>query len=219
MPRCRLCHHDRQLRNSHIVPEFLYDDLYNSKGHAMVITELGNRGWEPLQHGAKEHLFCENCEQHFNKYYEEPFLAQWVSAIPLPNPWNGNGIHWARFDYALFKLFHLSVLFRASVSSLPPFAIVSLVPHEEKLRELLLSRNPGEAWQYSIFGHAIVHHETKRLIHMVSRVVQSSFEGHRCYGMLYGGVQWWIRVSSHRNTDFESACLQPNGQMPFHAVT
>lgn len=180
MPLCRLCQLNRQLRNSHIVSEFLYDDLYNSKGHAMAITGLGNRGWKPLQQGSKEHLFCENCEQHFNEYYEKPFLAQWVKAAPLPNPWNVNSLHLARFDYAPFKLFHLSVLFRASVSSRPEFVEVSLGPHEEKLRELLLSRNPGEAWQYPIFGQAIVHHETKRLISMVSQAVQSNFEGHRC---------------------------------------
>lgn len=184
----------------------------------MAINGRGNRGWKALQKGARECLFCEECEQHFNEYCEKPFLTQWVKAAPLPNPWNVEGIHWACFNYASFKLFHLSVLFRASVSSLPTFAAVSLGPHEEKLRELLLSRNPGEYWQYPIFGHAVIHHKTKRLIPMVSQAVQASFEGHPCYGMIYGGVQWWVGVSAYRNIEFERACLQPNGQMPFHAV-
>ena len=60
MSLCRLCHCDHQLRNSHIVPKSLYKELKNSKGHAMVITGLGNRGWKPLQDGAKEFLFCSN---------------------------------------------------------------------------------------------------------------------------------------------------------------
>jgi hypothetical protein len=184
----------------------------------MAINGLGNRGWKALQKGVREYLFCEECEQYFNEYCEKPFRAQWVKAAPLPNPWNAEDIHWVRFDYASFKLFHLSVLFRASVSSLPTFAAVSLGPDENKLRKLLLSRNPGEYWQYPIFGHAVVHHESKCLIPMVSQVVQSSFEGYRCYGMIYGGVQWWVGMSSHRNKEFELVCLQPNGQMPFHAV-
>jgi hypothetical protein len=217
MPLCRLCHLDRELRNSHIVPEFLYNDLYNDKGHLMAINGLGNRGWKPLQKGAREYLFCEACEQHFNEYCEKRFLAQWVEAAPLPNPWNVEDVHWASFDYASFKLFHLSVLFRASVSTLPTFAEVSLGPHEERLRKILLSRNPGEYWQYPIFGHAVVHHKTKRLVPMVSQGVRSSLEGLRCYGMIYGGVHWWIGVSSHRNKGFEGACLQPDGQMPFTA--
>ena len=88
MPLCRLCHLDRDLRDSHIVPEFLHDDLYNTKGHLMAINGLGNRGWKALQKGVREHLFCEVCEQHFNEYCEKPFRAQWVEAAPLPNPWN-----------------------------------------------------------------------------------------------------------------------------------
>ena len=184
----------------------------------MAINGLGNRGWKALQKGAREYLFCEECEQHFNEYCEKPFLAQWVKAAPLPNPWNVEDIHWAHFDYASFKLFHLSVFFRASVSSLPTFAEVSLGPHEEKLRKLLLSCNPGEYWQYPIFGHAVIHHETKSLIPMVSQGVRSSFEGLRCYGMIYGGVQWWMGASLHRNKEYECACLQSDGRMPFHAV-
>jgi hypothetical protein len=129
MSLCRLCHLDRDLRNSHIVPEFLYDDLYNANGHLMAINGLGSRGWKTLQEGVREYLLCEVCEQHFNEYCEKPFRTQWVEAAPLPNPWNVEGIHWACFDYASFKLFHLSVLFRASVSSLPTFAAVSLGPH------------------------------------------------------------------------------------------
>jgi hypothetical protein len=218
MPICRLCQFDRELRNSHIVPEFLYKELYNDKNHMMGITGHGNLGWKPLQQGAKERLFCESCEQHFNKHCEEPFLAQWVNAAPLPNPWNITDIHWTKFDYISFKLFHLSVLFRASVSSLPTFAAVSLGPHEERLRRILQANNPGPYWQYPIFGHAVVHQETKALVPMVSQAVQSSFNGHRCYGMIYGGVQWWLCVSSHRNPEFELACLQEDGRMPFDAV-
>jgi hypothetical protein len=217
VPICRLCKSDRELRNSHIIPEFLWTELYNAKHQIMGINGRGNRGWETLQKGVREHLFCEVCEQHFNKYCEKPFRAQWVETEPLPNPWEVEDIHWVRFDYASFKLFHLSVLFRASVSTLPDFVTVSLGPHEEKLRELLLSRNPGEYWQYPIFGYAVVHHKTKRLISMVSQAVQSKLWGQRCYGMIYGGVQWWIGVSSHRNMEFELACLQSDGLMPFHA--
>ena len=184
----------------------------------MAIHGRGNRGWKAQQKGIREHLFCEECEQHFNEYSEKPFRAQWGEAAPLPNPWNVEDVHWACFDYASFKLFHLSVLFRASVSSLPTFAAVSLGPHEEKLRKLLISKNPGEYSQYPIFGYAVVHHETKRLIPMVSQAVQSRSGDHRCYGMIYGGVQWWVSVSSHRNIEFERAGLQLNGQMPFHAM-
>ena len=112
MPACRLCLCDATLRNSHIVPEFLYADLYNEKGHMMGINGRGRMGWRPLQQGIREHLFCETCEQHFNEYCEKPFLEQWVTASPLPNPWCVPEPHVIKVNYKSFKLFHLSVLFK-----------------------------------------------------------------------------------------------------------
>jgi hypothetical protein len=218
MAECRLCRNDRELRNSHIVPEFLYSELYNTKGHMMGINGRGNRGWQALQKGIREPLFCESCEQHFNEYCEKPFRAQWVDALPLPDPWTATDIHWIKVEYNSFKLFHLSVLFRARVSSLPTFSAVSLGPHEERLRQLLLTRSVGEAWQYPVFAYAVVHHRTNRLIQMVSQAQQSKFGGRRCYGMMYGGAEWWVCVASDRNTEFERGALQPNGHMPFIAV-
>lgn len=219
MPLCRLCHLDRELRNSHIVPEFLYKNLYNEKGHLMAISGVGGRGWAALQNGIKQHLFCEDCEQHFNKYFETPFLEQWVNGKPLPETWTDmSDVQWTKFDYGTFKLFHLSVLFRASVCSLPTFSDVSLGHHEERLRKLLLDRNPGLHSQYPIFGYAVVHHKTHKLVDMVTKAGKSSINGHRCWGLMYGGVQWWFSVSSHRNYEFEMSGLQPDGRMPFHAV-
>lgn len=218
MPICRLCHNNLELRNSHIVPEFLYGELYNDKGHLMAINGRGDRGWKALQKGIREPLFCEQCEQHFNEYFEKPFRAQWVIAAPLPSPWNAPDVHWVNVDYSSFKLFHLSVLFRAAVSSLNTYAVVSLGPHEEKLRQLLLNKDPGEHTRYPIFGYAVVHHKTNHLIPMVSQAQKVSFGGHNCYGMMYGGVEWWVCVSSHRNIEFERAALQADGRMPFHAV-
>jgi hypothetical protein len=90
---CCLCLRDRTLRNSHIIPEFLHDDLYNDKHQMMGIHGGGNRGWQAVQKGIREPLFCEKCEQHFNEYCEKPFRAQWVEASPLPNPWNVADIH------------------------------------------------------------------------------------------------------------------------------
>jgi len=121
-------------------------------------------------------------------------------------------------DYNSFKLFHLSVIFRAGVSSLSTFSAVTLGPHEDKLRQLLIKRNPGESWQYPIFAFAVIHHKTNRLIQMVSQVQQSKFGGRRCYGMMYGGAEWWVGVASDRNLEFEQIALQPDGRMPFTAV-
>lgn len=218
MPICRLCENDAELRNSHIVPEFLYSPLYNSKHQLMGIHGRGSLGWQFLQKGIREPLFCESCEQHFNEHFEKPFRARWVERAPLPDPWPGNDVITVNVDYNNFKLFHLSVLFRAGVSSLPTFAAVTLGSHEQKLRRLLLDRNAGESWQYPVFAYAVIHHKTNRVIQIVTRPQQSKFGGRRCYGMMYGGAEWWVCVASDRNIDFEQMALRPDGSMSFTAV-
>ncbi len=218
MPQCRLCHCDRELRNSHIVPEFLYADLYNSKHQMMGIHGRGSKGWQVIQKGIREYLFCEACEQHFNEHFEKPFLESWVESCPLLDPWETDKIHWIKVDYASFKLFHFSVLFRASVSSLPTFAEVSLGPHEERLREMLLNRNAGPADRYPILGYAVVHHRTNQVVQMVTKAQASKFGGRRCYGIMYGGVQWWVCVAADRNPEFQQVALRRDGTMPFAAI-
>lgn len=218
MKKCHLCHQVRELRHSHIVPEFLYRELYNDKRQLMAVSGLGKRGRALRQNGIKQHLFCEECEQHFNERFEKPF-KRWLDTKQLPNPWPlAEEAHWTEADYAPFKLFHLSVLFRASVCSLGTFNHVSLGSrHEERMRQMLLACDPGGHSEYPVYGHAVIHHETRRLVPMVSTVVKSSIEGHRCWGTMYGGVQWWVSVSSHQNRLIEHGGLQPDGKMAFLA--
>jgi hypothetical protein len=214
MPACRLCQQDRELRNSHIVPEFLYRELYNDKGHMMGINGLGRKGWKPLQKGISQKLFCEACEQHFNEHCEKPFKRLWIDNPILPSPWPKNEPFAVTVDYAAFKLFHLSVLYRASVSTLPTFAEVSLGPHEEKIRQMILTRNPGFARQYPIMGIVLLDKKTERPTYLVTMPVQTRFEGLRCYSLTYGGVNWWIAVSSHPSTEWLSASVTESGELP-----
>lgn len=222
IPICRLCGtNSRPLRNSHIVPEFLYRPLYNDKGHMLAIQQSDERRRARglLQKGIRERLFCEQCEQHFNEHFEKPFLKQWFPN-PLPDLWDHDDIQWLTVDdYASFKLFHLSVFFRAAVSSLATYANVDVGRHESVLRGHLLDRNPGDRLDYPIAGRAVIHHQTNRIIlRVMTQPTVRMNESHRYFTMVYGGVEWWIKLSSHRHQRFEERCLRPDGRMPFGAV-
>lgn len=210
--KCRLCHNERKLCDSHIVPEFLYRDLYDNNHKMIGINGQGNKGWKPLQKGIREQLFCSDCEQHLNDKYEKPFLKQWLTDKPLPSQMRHDSIFSADYDYPTFKLFHLSILFRSSISSLPTFQEVSLGPHEERIRQMLLNEDPGKEWEYPILAFAVLNGNgvEKRLI---SQPISGRHEGHRAYGQIYGGAMWWILASSHRNNLFCRAGLQPSGSL------
>ena len=185
----------------------------------MGITGTGNRGWKPVQKGLREPLFCDDCEQLFNDRYEKPFLEAWVKNCPLPDQlepekWYSVSVP----SYETFKLFHLSVFFRASVSTEATYREVDLGPHQEKFRQMLMSGDPGDYWQYLVIGYAVIHDKTYRLIPMIAQPQKRRFDGNMCFSMLYAGVEWWITVLSHRTKDLEEVALRTNGRMPLLAV-
>lgn len=214
MATCRLCQLDRKLCYSHIIPEFLHVPLYNDEDKLMGINGRGSKGWKPLQVGIREYLLCLDCEQFLNDKYEKPFLKQWK----LPDRIAQDSAHSAVYDYPTFKLFHLSILFRSSVSSLPTFREVDLGAHEERIRQMLLSADPGQNWEYPILAFAVLNGRGEVERRLISCPISGRYEGHLAYGQIYGGVMWWISVSSHRNHIFRQAGLQPTGDITMIAV-
>ena len=218
---CRLCGSASELRHSHIVPEFLYKDqgLYNHKKQMIGFTGNGPKGYATIHKGLRDYLLCDACEQFINENFEKPFRKLWVEHFPLPNPWKPNLFHFTRVDYATFKLFHLSVLFRASVSTAPTFAAVHLGPHEARIRQMLLSLDSGPDWLYPIAGRAPVNPLTGSLIPLVSRAYGYKKDGKHVYSMNYGCVEWSFGISNERHRLFESLALRADGLMTFSSVS
>lgn len=211
--QCRLCQNDRKLCSSHIVPELLYRDLYDKNHKLIGVTGQGNKGWKPLQKGIREDLLCFDCEQHLNDKYEKPFLKQWSIESPLPCHMDQDSVFSANYDYLTFKLFHLSILFRTSVSSLPTFQEVSLGKHEERIRKMLINEDPGQEWEYPIFAFAVLNGSNEVEKRFISQPISARYEGYKVYGQIYGGAMWWISVSSQRNDFFCRGGLQTSGKL------
>lgn len=144
---CRLCLGPGPLRHSHIIPEFIYLKIYDDKHRFRQISTNPARKIEPHQKGLREYLFCDSCEGIFSKWegYAKRILDGGVELEyrDIPGGWIVSPI-----DYKKFKLFGMSLLWRASISSRPDFSGVKLTGHEEPLRKMLLSGNAGRFWEY-----------------------------------------------------------------------
>jgi hypothetical protein len=143
---CALCRMPAKLRRSHILPEFLYRALYDDK-HRYSMVRAGTEPARYAQRGLTEPLLCATCEQRFGRYEK---YADGVMTGQLGHRFRlvGSRITISEIDYTTFKLFQLSILWRASVSSLEFFKLVSLGPHEERIRCMLLGDEPGEPNSY-----------------------------------------------------------------------
>ena len=145
--RCRLCLNKRELRKSHIIPEFLYEPLYDSKHRFFRVSTAGRVKRQFEQKGLREYLLCEQCEvklSRFERYARGVFFGGVPIEILADDP---RGLE-CRVDYQRFKLFQLSLLWRVGVASLSEFKNVVLGKHEKKLRSMLRECRPGETEEY-----------------------------------------------------------------------
>ena len=110
---CRLCGREAELRLSHIMPELLYRPSYDEKHRATeLIADQGRQRF--LQKGHRERLLCDDCEGCVGGY-EKYFADAWFRGGLRPERPKERIVHVAGLDYRLFKLFHLSVVWRAGV--------------------------------------------------------------------------------------------------------
>ena len=86
------------------------------------------------------------------------------------------------------------------------------------MRQLLLDRDPGRELEYPGCGQAVVHHRTRRIVQAITQPELRKVATHRYYAIAYGGVEWWVKVSSHKHKQFEQLFLRPDGTIPLSSI-
>jgi hypothetical protein len=66
---CRLCSETKELRESHILPGFVY--RWMKETSATGYLRFGQQPNVRVQDGLKLHLLCGDCEQRFNQWETE----------------------------------------------------------------------------------------------------------------------------------------------------
>jgi hypothetical protein len=99
-------------------------------------------------------------------------------------------------SYKKFKLFLLSILWRASISSRPLFKNISLGPHEEIIRKMVFEKNPGEVSDYPIMFLSYLNDKSmyKDMILTPSEVKAES--GHRVKVFIIGGMFYLFYINA-----------------------
>jgi hypothetical protein len=123
---CKLCRGQKELRNSHIIPEFLYRPLYDEKSRALELD--GESGKQTVfQKGLREPLLCDGCEGVLQRH-EHYFSVLWFQASPLPDRVESLWIERDDLDFERFLRFHLSILWRPQFRHCSSF-LPSLLAH------------------------------------------------------------------------------------------
>ncbi len=222
--RCKLCLRHDQLRNSHVLSEFLYEPTYQhfdpqdpkKKRMLQVPSDASVRLSYP-QKGLRERLLCGACEQHLNRVGERyaSGVLKTMDGTEIPSGERLAVV--SGVDYAAFKLFLMAQLWRAGVASDPDWGTVKLGPHQERLRKMLAAAEPGEPHEYACSVTRIPA-SSGALARAVIPPATAKYGAHRLYEFTARGYSWMYVVSGHSRNLFEPELyLSEDGDLPIIA--
>lgn len=159
---CRLCCQEKELRHSHILPEFMYQNLYDTSPKRFYTLNVDlensdNSKKKIEQKGIREYLLCGDCEVQLSKY--ENYAAETIYAKNLGNkttikkssqtPDQQFFIYeYEGFSYSDFKIFLLSLFWRIIISK--SFNIPKV--DEELVEQLRIAIHTQNPLNFDDFG-------------------------------------------------------------------
>lgn len=190
--------------------------MYDEKNRFMQISTVQDEKTKYYQKGVREYLLCDKCEQQISKY--ERFVSQTYYYKEAKDIQQNDKVFVANnVHYSLMKLFQLSILWRASISSLEIFGDVNLGPHEEKIRQMLLSEIPGKDYEYGCMQFAIIMDNNKIADGLIMPPALFRVDGFRLCRFMFGGLIWVYVISSHNNGyRWKEFFLLQSGRLTIH---
>ena len=136
----------------------------------------------------------------------------------------GGYVRWQGMPYTKWRLFGLSMLWRASVSSVRPFVDADLGEHENALRDALRKDDPGPRWFFPFLNYLVVL-DRRVCKEIVAGPRETKWDGILAYEMIIGGVGWIFLIDDNlRNDIVEGGTIDPQGNLlmrvthPFHEL-
>lgn len=218
--KCKLCLKEEKLiKRSHIIPDFMYQDIFDEK-HRMVRfdpkvlstkTSVPNSEYEGF-------ILCKRCDNEIIgklEDYASKVLFGGKINVSLENFIKPDGLEFTQIkglDYTKFKLFLLSLLWRASISSRPFFKQVDLGVYEEVIRVMLLTSNPGIP---EAFPCILTSYRKSKLPKEIVAAPRKIRLGHNIgYSFLIGGFLYIFKILKNEKEDWVlEAAISDSGEM------
>jgi len=186
---CRLCGVVGELCHSHVIPEFMYKDLYDGNHRGVIANAYSAGREEVFQKGYREYLLCQACETRFSGW-ETPATPVWRGMLQLLRGAAPGSVFTVPANYATLKLFSLSILWRASIAAHDNFAAVDLGSFEPLVRSMLLSRTPGAVTEFQSL--AVAWANLNDLVGVIGPCTRGEWSGIPTFRFNISGIQWFF---------------------------
>lgn len=178
---CRLCCEVRELRDSHILPSWMYDHARRGPdGYQPGLAFLdGKTGKAVLMtKHVTEHLLCGECEQRLGDW--DAHLSKLLVQADGSFPWLADlEIGSSRADQDAVIRFAYSVVWRGSVCTKLP---ANLGAYERSFAEYLLTPDRPPPTNTSLRVHLITDQGLQRLLEQPNARRRGGYHGHRFTG-------------------------------------
>jgi hypothetical protein len=188
MTACNLCLKDADLRNSHVLSEFLYKALYDDKHRAVAVSPSSPDKEGQIQKGIREKLLCGECEALLSRSetYAATVLPRLVRMVRTARA--GTVVE-VPAKYDMMKLFQLMNLWRVGIAQGDNYAAVDLGGVEPNIRRMLLEQDPGKSTDFPCLAVAPV--QGKYVEGVIVPPKQGLLAGIPTVSILYSGIYWF----------------------------
>jgi hypothetical protein len=124
LSNCHLCNCPSELQDSHIIPRSYFKSLKGNSGQLVTVSTDELIGAKLSNADPKEKLLCWDCEQFINRNYEQYGTRLFKDHHRAKR--TKEVVVFDHFRFKEFYLFLISMLWRASVSSLPRYEHINL---------------------------------------------------------------------------------------------
>lgn len=226
MENCKLCGKESELRKSHILPEFVYLNIYDESPRRFqeIKSENGKGKSTFHQKGIREKLFCGKCESllsRFEKTADETIFGKNSRSKAILRAKIKDEekelylFKYAHIPYADFKLFLDSILFRIIISN--SFITESYENHvTEKLRMSILNEEPLNSDEFPCSIHMFLKSEGIPFRKFFFYPIDTNLEDPRSISITVDGLSFTFYIENFRNLPPEQF-LQENGDLNIYA--
>jgi len=180
-------------------------------GQLLIVgTSMGRKKRNPI--GVYDDgILCISCDNKIGVYDE--YAAQFLNGVQLETHPSGAGWLATGINQPLLKLFCISYLWRASITSRKEFVGVSLgAKHERAIKELILNNSHGSINQYSVvFAKFNGSNDTVGGLLFPAKTRIGNILYYEAYlPKLY---KFWVKVDSREDQDMTNFSLGAQNEM------
>lgn len=206
---CKLCGSAKSLVKSHIIPESFFRELRKVPGNIKIIPTNKAEHSKKAPIGIYDmRILCIDCEKAFGDadFYADVVLNKTQELKELRNHTGRIGFIIENIQHDRLKRFVITLLWRASVSSMPFFRNVKLGPLENYAKQLILQASTGNADDFSFVLASF--NPTDPRSKIIFDPHSEKWYGRNYYRFYLGGYVLYVKADS-QSTPAEWASLIP----------